>query len=304
MRYESPYDLSCFDRVDIVAVMEAFADASEMDGHLSVGALLFRKKNIKPFEKEWRGMLRKYGLTHFHMTDCNAGRDEYEGLSDPECDECARCAIALILKYAVKGTIFSVRKSDFYEIVTKNGIVPNPFTLGVWIVLFDIWRWANENDPKARISYVFESGDEHQHDADRLLNGIAADPDRRARFHYRVHAFLPKLSSLPTQASDILAWHGAKHTGRIAAGNHRLRGDFQAIVSQLRVADAYYDREKLKSIVGIAERTAGPRGNEIAGVANRYHALSPKQQVQELISAAGGEDEAAQLVSSLLARSA
>lgn len=282
MRTDSLFVLYYFDGTDDMADMEVFADASEMAGHLAIGALLFRKKDIKPFETEWRQMLRDNDLSHFHMTDCNSAKGEFQGKSDEDCDNCARRAIALILKYATKGTIFSVKKTDFYEIITKEGIVPNPFTLGAWVTLFDVAGWANKNDQNARISYVFEAGDEHQSDADKFLKGIADDDERRARFRYRRHEFVLKRDSLPAQAADILAWHGAKHLRRKMEGVKRLRGDFQAIVDGLQVADAYHDRDMLEKIVGIAKHRAGPKGNKVAGVAFRYHSLTPKELKREL----------------------
>lgn len=233
MSFDSPYALSYFDGTDLVAVTQVYADASEIGGYLSVGAIVFRKKYINAFEKEWRAMLRRYGLTYFHMTDCNAGKGEYSALSDEECDSCARLAIKIILKYASSGTIFSVKQSDFYEIITKKGISPNPFTFGAWRMLFDVAHWADDNDPSARITYIFEAGDDHQSDANIMFSSILEDAERCSRFRYRGHAFLPKKTSLPTQAADILAWHGAKHAHRKSLGNE---GGHQCVNQQPNAA--------------------------------------------------------------------
>jgi hypothetical protein len=280
--HESLYFLYFFDGTDLFAVMVVYSDASEIGGNLSVGSLLFRKKLIPPFEKEWRLMLRQNGLTHFHMTDCNAREGEFRGKSDAQCDACAREAIRILIKYAVRGVIFSVKKSDFQKIITPRGFLPNPFTLGAWFTLLDIRNWADQCDPIARISYVFEAGDDHQKDANALFLSIAEDPNRTAAYRYRNHAFLPKLKSLPTQAADILAWHGAKHTHRREKGNYRLRGDFDAIVSSLHVTDGYHDREWLEHLVSVAQKHAGPHGNEVAGVAMRYNSSNARQMRDRL----------------------
>lgn len=267
--HDSPFTLSFLDGASHVAVMEVYSDASEIGGHLAIGSLLFRKKNIKPFEKRWRAMLRKYQISHYHMTDCNVGRGPFEGKDEAECDKCAREAIAIILEFATQGCIFSVKKSDFNEIVTERGVMPNPFTLGVWFTLFDLRNWADNNDPNARISYLFEAGDDHQKDANNLLIGVAEQPERVAAFHYRNHAFVPKMLSMPAQAADILAWHGAKHNHRRSEGNYRLRGDFNEIITKLHVTDGDHDPERLRNIVKVAEERAGKYGNEIAGLAFR-----------------------------------
>ena len=196
-------------------------------------------------------MLRKYDLEYFHMTDCNSNMGQYAALSNNQCDDCARTALAIILKYAKKGIIFSISKKDFFEVFGNNGIMPNPFTLGVWFALFDLRHWADNNDPSARINYVFEAGDLHQSDAHNLLSGIDEEPRRRARFRYEGHAFHPKRRSIPTQAADILAWHGAKHADRKARGIKRLRGDFVEIVSQLHVTDGHHERTWLERLVQV-----------------------------------------------------
>lgn len=250
----SLYDLSYFDGASAVVVMVSYYDASEIGDHLAIGGLLFRKKNIKPFEKEWRAMLRKHGLTHFHMTDCNAGEGEYKTLERDERDASAREAIRLIIKYATKGVIFSVSKTDFAEIIGSNGFMPNPFTLGAWYSLFDTRYYADTNDTKARIAYVFESGDDHQSDAENLLTGISEEPTRAESFYYYGHAFLPKRTSLPTQAADILAWHGAKQADRVDRGHERLRGDFQEIVTKLHVSNGRHEREWLHRLVATTRR--------------------------------------------------
>lgn len=250
----SLFDLSYFDKVTAVVVMVSYYDASEIGDHLAIGGLLFRKKNIRPFEKGWRAMLRKHGLTHFHMTDCNARQGEYRHMEDNERDACARTAIGLILEYATKGVIFSVRKSDFAAIIGPNGFMPNPFILGAWYALFDTRYYADTNDPEARISYVFESGDEHQRDAENLLTGLSEEPDRAAGFYYNGHAFQSKRSSLPTQAADILAWHGAKHADRKDRQHHRLRGDFNEILSRLLVTDGRHDRAWLERLVQVTRK--------------------------------------------------
>ena len=74
--------------------------------------------------------------------------------------------------------------------------------------------WADQNDPIARISYVFEAGDEHQKDVNSLFRGVREDPGRAANARYEKHVFVPKDLSYPAQAADILAWHGAKHRHR------------------------------------------------------------------------------------------
>lgn len=288
IEYDScPFELSIFAETDQVAVMEVYSDASTIGGHFSIGSLLFRKKNIRPFNAKWRAMLRRYQLEYFHMTDCNAGKGPFKQLSREDCDNCAREAISCILEFATKGSIFSIKISDFEQVIGNKGVMPNPFTLGAWYTIFDIRHWADKHDPHARISYVFEAGDLHQTDVNTLFKAVRDDPERRNSARYRTHAFVPKLDSLPSQAADILAWHGAKHQHRKERDKEsvRYRGDFNEIVSKLRVTDGHHDRAWLQNIVEIADKHS--LGGEIAGLAFRMHSENQKhitKQIAKVIS--------------------
>lgn len=267
-------------------VIEVYSDSSDTAGYTAVGSILFRKKDVKPFEKEWRSMLNNFGINHFHMTDCNAARGEFNEWSHDKRDACARTAISLLVRYPFKGIAFTIRNSDFDDVITKKGIMPNPVTLGVWATLFDVRNWADLNDPNARISYFFEEGDSEQRSVNNLLCSLSEDPVRRANARYRAHAFVPKLSSLATQAADILAWHAARNARRQAEGKS-MRGDFKAIVSQLNVSDAHHSRDWLEKIVKIAEKNAGERGNELSGAAflfNKFNAPQMRKRWIEIAS--------------------
>lgn len=261
----SPFSLSIFDQTNIMAVIEIFSDGSNMAGYTSVASLIFRKKHLKPFEKEWDKMRRRFGISHFHMTDCSAARKEFEGWTFEQRDACAREAISILVKYPLKGMAFTVKNQDFYDIIGENGIMPNPITLGVWATLFDVRHWADTNYPDSRISYIFESGDSEQPSINNLLNSIAEDPIRSKNARYRNHAFVPKLKSYPTQAADIIAWHAAKHAKRRAEGKP-MRPDFSEIVSKLSISDVHHDRNFLEGLVEIAKKNAGPNGERLAAL--------------------------------------
>src|SRR4051794_29974831 len=111
--------------------MEGLFDASEAGGIVGVGGYLFRKKNLKPFERQWRRMLNKYGLDHFHMTDCNAkvpaGPFKDAGMDKDDCDDAARLAIAAIKEHATHGFSAAVGVDDFNEILGPKSVMTNPF---------------------------------------------------------------------------------------------------------------------------------------------------------------------------------
>lgn len=261
MRQETPfslYDLSHFDRANVVVVMVAYFDASEAGGFLGVGGYLFRKKHVRPFEKQWRAMLRKHDLDHFHMTDCNASPPQgpFAGMDKADCDDAARMAIDAIKGHATYGMSTAVKISDFYEIMGPKSLMTNPFSLCAFTVLTHCAQWANVYDPQARIAYVFEAGDEHQADANKIIQSIADTPERRAKYHYETHAFVPKRSSMPTQAADILAWHICKQWEREQRGIDRMRGDFLALTEAITTTKNMLSRDRLEALLEITRMNA------------------------------------------------
>ncbi|MCR2833491.1 hypothetical protein [Parerythrobacter lacustris] len=265
-----------------VAVIDVFFDASEMNGYTSVAGLIFRKKHLRTFERGWSAMLRKYGLSHFHMTDCNAAQGEFRGWCREKRDACAREAIDLLVSYPLKGIAFTIKNQDFDEVITSEGLMPNAVTLGVWASLFAVRSWADNSDSEARISYFFESGDEEQRSVNNLLNSIAEDPVRRSNARYRRHAFVSKISSFAAQASDILAWHAAKYAPRRETGE-RMRGDFNAIVTKLSVSDDYHDRNWLMQLLEISRKHAGEDGNRLAQTAFLYNRSNARQMERKFL---------------------
>lgn len=280
-----------------MAVMEAYFDASESGGFLGIGGYLFRKKDISPFEKKWRAILRKHGLAYFHMTDCNATPPQgpFSGKGKPDCDDAARMAIAAIKEFAVQGLSSAIRPNEFDQIIGRSGLMTNPFSTCVYAVIGQCTAWARDNDPSARIVYVFEAGDDHQADANKILQSIADNPDRRAFFNYENHAFVPKRSSLPTQAADILAWHVCKQWDRRERKIEKLRGDFTELVENIPTREDLWTAERVREMCE-AVRQGAPSHfidpERVAGLALRAtheNVKSINREIAALIRDEGGK---------------
>ena len=280
----SLFSLSFFDRTDLVVVMCAYFDASEAGDYFGVGGYVFRKKHIRAFEKGWRAMLRKHGIDHFHMTDCNTGKGPFKGKSDDDCDACAREAIELINNYALEGFSCGVRLSDFNSAVAKDGIIRRPMSLCVMAVLAQCSSSLRKSDPTARIAYVFEAGDVDQADVNQLLQATADSPRRRERYGYEKHAFLPKRQSYPTQAADILAWQVTKHYERQDRQIARLRGDFSHLVDKVPTHQRLFGRESLLQLQEMTTAQA-PVDNpdRVAGLYLRMNKDNEKAIQRELL---------------------
>jgi hypothetical protein len=280
----SPYsDLGVFDGASHMAVMQAYFDASEQGDYLVVAGYLFRKKNVKPFERKWRAMLLEFGLEYFHMTDCNAGKKQFEKLDKDQRIECQTLAIATICEFATLGMTNSVNVADFKKVMGANGYMTNPFSLCAHGILMMCKNWAENFDKTARIAYIFEAGDNFQSDAHNILSSISEDDTRRRFFNYETHAFLTKRSSMPTQAADILAWNAAKQYDRQKKGIGRIRTDFAVLLDGVETMEFSHTIPQMQEIVRIVHRNA-PYENamEIAGLGMKMNRGNHKAIVGKL----------------------
>ena len=287
----SLFDLSLFDSVTHMAVMQAYFDASESaDGYYTVAGYIFERPNVRPFERLWGRMIKDHPISCFHMTDCNQQKGEFNGMSKRECDQCARKAIHAISKRASQGIVVGIRVADFHELAAADGFMPSPFSLCAHGVLMLCSQWAEIHAPQAKFAYIFESGDDYQSDVNQLLNTIGEDEMRTKMFRYHTHAFHPKRKSYPVQAADVIAWHACKQWGRSEKGI-RLRGDFEALVRNVETRYFLWSREDLIHSVEEPKRIHGhDKVGEVAGLMVRRTRANYKitdQKVSQIL--AGGE---------------
>ena len=112
-----------------MVLMSSFFDQSETGPYYTVGGYLFRKSKVRPFEREWGRMLKRFDIPFFRMSPCNAKKAPFDKLTDEECDQCAREAIRIVTKYAAYGYFVTVRPQEFEEIMGKDSFAANPYTL-------------------------------------------------------------------------------------------------------------------------------------------------------------------------------
>ena len=257
-------------RGDFVALVHAYSDTSSAEDYLVLGSYLFRKSKIAPFERDWRRILRKYDLPFFRMSACNSGAPPFDKLDESECIDAATMAIKAIKDHAEVGHYVTIRKRDFHEIITPDGVARNPFSLLIHMYLLMVNLYMDETNPRGKISHFFEAGDDGEKDAGLVLNVMFAQAERREQFRYRSHTFIQKADSMPTQAADVLAWHACKHRRRLDNGFTNMRGDFNSLYGGLRHRSFDADAEKLRNMVSAFEQSiGGPGANRLAGIVLR-----------------------------------
>jgi hypothetical protein len=148
---------------------------------------------------------------------------------------CEKEAIALIHKHALHGVAATVDPADLAKVKTGHPagrFSATPYEFCVWHCVTMVAMWAREKRPGVThsISYIFESGDAHQSEANAMMNFAARTPIFREFSMYGGHAFLPKEKTRPTQAADLLAWQWFTDSKKRAKPPYKPRRDLQALL--------------------------------------------------------------------------
>jgi hypothetical protein len=129
-------------------MLRAFIDGSHNDDIEVVAAFLATEQSLQGFDDEWRGILTRYGLDHFHTTDYWGGERPYSRLPSEEYIQ-----LRLDICEALKST---------------HGIA---FASIIWKDVYQAWRIKQAS---------FQHADAHYFGIDRalrfLIHGINIHP--------------------------------------------------------------------------------------------------------------------------------
>jgi hypothetical protein len=102
-------------------------------------------------------------------------------------------------------------------------------------------RTSNKN----QISYIFESGDSHQPEANAMMNFAFNHAHIRDFCMYAGHGFFPKERTTPCQAADLFAWQWFTDSRRRASGKYsRPRKDLVSLIGGAVVHKAVHADER------------------------------------------------------------
>lgn len=221
---------------DLMALLQSFFDESYgPEGVVCVAGYVFTKSRAQALDKSWRKMLDDWGLPHFRMSACAHGNEPFDTLSKEDHVKVEKEAIGLIHKYALHGVSATVDPTDLAKVKTGHPagrFSATPYEFCVWHCVVMVAMWAREKRPGVThsISYVFESGDAHQSEANAMMKFASTYPNFRDFSMYGGHAFLPKEKARPTQAADLLAWQWFTDSKRRAKPSYRPRKDLEALL--------------------------------------------------------------------------
>jgi hypothetical protein len=199
-------------KADVVMMMEAYFDESGTHTQspvVCVAGYLFTTEQAWHLDREWTSTLSKFGVSHFHATECGNGYGEFSQLTAEQRTEFTRQIIGIIKRRMTVGIAVSVSDNDFGQVHSPQWLKGGPYVLCAAVALLGVTAWADRRSYSGEISYHFEAGDKFQSTVNQVITEMSSSAVGRSGLRYHSHTFSGKRDRQPLQAADLIAyeWH-------------------------------------------------------------------------------------------------
>lgn len=202
------------------------------------------------FDKEWRALLDKEGLTWFHMTECEAADGEFDMWPRPRRDALIHDLRQVILNNNLHGLGVVIARNDWNRLVTgKIRDILGDGNDVCFVHAIDLaTRWVRVRTNHYEMAFVFDIGVESNEKHliiqtfDENYNDI---PEIQSITFARVKQFSP------LQAADMLAWESYHRALQIFNEGSKAnpRAHFQRFLDENSIYGEILDGEMIKKEV-------------------------------------------------------
>jgi hypothetical protein len=207
-----------------LVLLEAYFDESgdlESTGNFCIAGYLFKKEYALQMEGEWRAVLDRYGVEYFHSKECIPGATgPCKHLCKSKRAQMVIELIDLIDKYAGEGFGFVARK-QFYDVKGKDA--KDVYSWYADLAVNVLQAFLEGHRAQGEITYIFESGHEHQRQARNLIANSLMESSNTV-------VFKPKKTTALLQAADLIAWQLRKYEQDVYTQERPPRKDFLALM--------------------------------------------------------------------------
>jgi len=293
--------------------LRACVDAGTQEGVFTVAAVAFGYDRAVKANREWERLLKS---RTFHMTDLNARRGDFEGLSNPEVDEIMVGVVRILKEYASFAVAISCDASlvaDALPVVAQKHPDMEHLLAAMRSVYGSMCHFAmtalgisaNKGGPGRQISYVFERGDEGQRGLRSYLefldDGVQHHRLLLNSYSFRQLTITPKDEIAGIfHSSDFLAWEWSRHVDRHrkgqairrslaeVAGSSTTRENESGIYlgNGAKVYCRHFKSERIRALLGyFSESLEATSGDEVDAAFNRYREDYPGPGIEASLEA-------------------
>jgi len=208
----------------LIAQVEAYFDesGSHSGSHLlCIAGYILSKRSRRFLSADWAKMLRRYGLTCFHMVDCAHGNGEFANLSRDQRIEVGKEVITLIKKHTFRGLAVSINEDEFTSLMPHHPSIGSPYSFCAHVILAGVAHWLKQRPDARKCAYFFEAGHSNETEADRIMKSMFKSEELLTIHRYTAHSFVRKEGNAAVQAADMLAWQYLKDTKNKLEGRRR-----------------------------------------------------------------------------------
>jgi hypothetical protein len=252
-----PYPLIDLEYIDVLlesfpepwAVLLGFIDESGTDQvspAMFVVGVLFKRKAQKKLNKEWKKALKKYGITHFHATDCQNRRKEFRGKSEDFCREAFKSFVEIATSHVLAAARVRTIPETEFDAIRKGRWEYSQYTTAAYMCIQLLLNHVR--DLGHHNLNVFLESSPRQGQLPELLRLGRRDP-RWSEF--RSHAFVEKEVMAGLQVADIYAYECARGDRDHAAGKNKLRGSFEAILKTQHLKEVQLGSTALNALMNM-----------------------------------------------------
>jgi hypothetical protein len=223
--------------------MDAFFDASHIHRQgapdaFIVGGVLFDKSGLAEFNNAWQPRIANLSGP-FRTSQCNAGRDPFDRMPQPE--RLAMLAELAALTGKTRDVAFAlvIEQAEYQEFTTNNpGTVKDtgsPYTIALVSILEAARNYISEKYPEEKIHYWFEAGTENEAEAKQFMRRIDDRPETKEYFRIDSQNFVSKEQASAFCAADFVAWEWqrnykeAEENRRLGLGGGQWRDNFKLL---------------------------------------------------------------------------
>lgn len=255
-----------------MTVFTAYLDASRDEGDsntYAIAGFISDTERWGTFDSEWQGVLGKYEIQAFHMTDYESSYRAFKnwGRNDPRKIPLLTDLLEVIARNTVASAGYSVSQSMYNAVVSpevNKYVGGSPYfllflnlVLGVESMMDDAAKMAAGVPYDWQMNYVLARGDKGSGTVVKEWMAKASLPTRLETRTLDVSIAKDNTKHLALQAADILAFEGRKQSGlQLRQHDRQTRRSFKAL-EEIRLPRAWgfvQHESHLRALFGSLER--------------------------------------------------
>jgi hypothetical protein len=198
-----------------LAFFKVYLDDSGTDPNQPVAiaaALIIPAQQIARLSSAWDTLKEKERFSCLHISEFAARnpKSEFADWDDRKREHVAARVRQIIKKFSVKALSFSVRKSDYDELMPgemKKFAGRYHYTWAIRYVLALTEEWFNSHEVADPLEYIFDNVGKKNTDPARVeIENVMEQAEEGAAGLYAHYSFRPRCEWAALQCADVLAW--------------------------------------------------------------------------------------------------